>query len=142
MAGERIFLDTWFIHALLNARDSYHAQAKALLPRVRSAAQVVSTEAIIIETCNGLAKYNRAGASAFVRACYADPRFEIVPVSRRLLDVALEHFSNAADKEWGLTDCISFAVMRELGLHLAATGDHHFRQAGFVSLLDAPPESR
>jgi predicted nucleic acid-binding protein len=67
MTGERIFL--WFIHALLNVRDSYHGRAKDLLPRVRSASQVVTTEAIIIETCNGLAKYNRAGASTFVRAC-------------------------------------------------------------------------
>jgi uncharacterized protein len=135
MTDERIFLDTWFIHALLNKRDAYHDRAKALLPRVRSAAQVVTTEAILIETCNGLARYNRTGASNFVKACYADPRFEIVPVSRPLLDVALEHFSAAHDKEWGLTDCISFAVMRDRGLHLVATGDHHFRQAGFVSLL-------
>jgi uncharacterized protein len=62
-------------------------------------------------------------------------------VTRRLLDVALAHFESAQDKEWGLTDCISFAVMREQGLHLVATGDHHFRQAGFVSMFDAPPRA-
>ena len=28
MTGERIFLDTWFILALLNGRDAYHAKAK------------------------------------------------------------------------------------------------------------------
>jgi predicted nucleic acid-binding protein len=136
MTGERIFLDTWFIHALLNARDSYHEKARNILPRIRSASRVVTTEAILIEPCNGLARYNRAGASAFVKACYVDPRFEIVPVNRRLPDVALEQFSTAQDRDWGLTDCISFAVMRERGFHLVATGDHHFRQAGFVSLLD------
>lgn len=136
MTGERIFLDTWFMLALLNARDAYHVDAKMLLPRVRSAVKVFTTEAILVETCNGLAKFNRAGAAAFVKACYVDPRFEVVPVSRPLLDLALDLYSTVDDKEWGLTDCISFAVMRERNLQLVATGDHHFRQAGFAPLLD------
>jgi uncharacterized protein len=83
-----------------------------------------------------LARFDRAGAAAFVKACYVDPRFEVVPVTRPLLDLALDHYSAAHDKEWGLTDCISFAVMREYDLQLVATGDHHFRQAGFIPLFD------
>jgi predicted nucleic acid-binding protein len=39
------------------------------------------------------------------------------------------------DKEWGLTDCISFVVMEERGLTLALTTDRHFEQAGFQSAL-------
>jgi uncharacterized protein len=135
VSGERIFLDTWFILGLLNTRDAYHAEAVRLLPRVRSAAALIITEAVLVETCNGLAKYNRAGAADFVRTCYKDPRFEVVPMDRALLDSALDHYSAMGDKEWGLTDCISFVVMRERGLHLVATGDHHFRQAGFVPLM-------
>jgi len=34
-----------------------------------------------------------------------------------------------------LTDCISFVVMEESGITEALTGDHHFEQAGFVTLL-------
>jgi predicted nucleic acid-binding protein len=107
-----------------------------LLPRVRSATEVVTTEAVLVETCNGLARFDRAGAAAFVKACYVDPRFEVVPVSRPLLDLALDRYSAAHDKEWGLTDCISFSVMHDRSIHLVATGDHHFRQAGFMPLLD------
>ncbi len=40
-----------------------------------------------------------------------------------------------ADKEWSLTDCVSFLVMRERGLTEALTADRHFEQAGFVALL-------
>lgn len=136
MTSERIFLDTWFILALLNARDAYHVRAKMLLPRIRSAVALVTTEAVLVEVCNGLAKLDRGGAATFVKACYADTQFEVVPVRRPLLDVALELYATADDKEWGLTDCISFAVMRDRGIQLVATGDHHFRQAGFLPLLE------
>jgi len=44
-----------------------------------------------------------------------------------------------ADKEWGITDCYSFAVMRSLGVNAALTADHHFEQAGFDALLLREP---
>lgn len=46
-------------------------------------------------------------------------------------------FRKHADKEWSFTDCVSFAVMRELLIRDAFTTDHHFKQAGFVPLLKA-----
>ena len=42
-----------------------------------------------------------------------------------------------ADKEWSLTDCASFDVMRERKLVDALVYDKHFEQAGFVPLLRA-----
>jgi predicted nucleic acid-binding protein len=131
---ERIFLDTWFILALLNARDADHAEASRLLPRIRSAATLVTTDAILLEACNGLAKYNRTGAAQFARTCYADAKFDVVPVDRRLMNSALRQYEGVSDKNWGLTDCLSFVVMREHEIQLAATRDHHFRQAGFIPL--------
>jgi predicted nucleic acid-binding protein len=44
-------------------------------------------------------------------------------------------FEKHADKEWSFTDCVSFVVMRELGIRDAFTTDHHFEQAGFLPLL-------
>lgn len=134
MTREHIFLDTWFILALLNARDADHAEAKRLLPRIRSAATLVTTDAILLEACNGLARYNRTGAAQFARTCYADPTFNVVQVDRGLLDAALRQYEGVSDKDWGLTDCLSFVVMREHEIHLVATRDHHFRQAGFFPL--------
>jgi predicted nucleic acid-binding protein len=131
---ERIFLDTWFILALLNARDADHAEAKRLLPRIRAAATLVTTDAILLEACNGLAKYNRTGAAQFARACYTDARFDVVAVERGLIQSALRQYEGVSDKGWGLTDCLSFIVMREHEIQLVATRDHHFRQAGFITL--------
>jgi predicted nucleic acid-binding protein len=39
------------------------------------------------------------------------------------------------DKEWSLTDCLSFVVMQQRGLTEALTPDEHFVQAGFKALL-------
>jgi uncharacterized protein len=43
------------------------------------------------------------------------------------------------DKEWGLTDCVSFVVMQERKLTHALTTDRHFSQAGFADLLASLP---
>jgi predicted nucleic acid-binding protein len=46
-----------------------------------------------------------------------------------------DFFSARPDKEWSLTDSISFVVMSELGITDTLTSDHHFEQAGFRVLL-------
>jgi uncharacterized protein len=64
-----------------------------------------------------------------------DPSVTVVTVSIELLAEGRALYANRPDKEWSLTDCISFVVMHERGLQEALTADHHFAQAGFVTLL-------
>jgi uncharacterized protein len=64
-----------------------------------------------------------------------DARVTIIPPDNRLYDAGLELYKQRSDKDWSLTDCISFVVMRQRGIVEALTGDHHFEQAGFVALL-------
>ena len=47
----------------------------------------------------------------------------------------MDFYEKRGDKEWGLTDCISFIVMDENDLKEAFTTDDHFQQAGFRALL-------
>jgi predicted nucleic acid-binding protein len=49
--------------------------------------------------------------------------------------LALLNASDREDKDWGLVDCASFAVMQDLGITEAFTDDRHFQQAGFRRLL-------
>lgn len=65
----------------------------------------------------------------------ASAHFQTVPLSTELLDAGLALMGKRTDKDWSLTDCISFVVMERNGLHEALTGDHHFEQAGFNALL-------
>jgi len=135
MSRERLFLDTAFIQALLNPNDKYHPQAKQLFPRVRSASEVWLTEAILIEVGNALSRLNRNGAVQFIQQCYRTDNIRVVSVDTALLTQALDLYESRADKDWGLTDCVSFVVMQQQNLVDAVTSDRHFRQAGFHILM-------
>ena len=55
--------------------------------------------------------------------------------SPELFERGLALYNARPDKEWSLTDCISFVVMADQGLAEGLTGDRHFDQAGFKALL-------
>ena len=140
MAGDRLFLDTYYVQALLNPKDPHHQRARALLPTVKGVAEVLTTEAVLVEVGNALCGTPRLRklAAAFIRRCHTEENMTVVTVDNPLFMRALEMYESREDKEWGLTDCISFVVMGDHGLMDAATGDRHFVQAGFRALMLAP----
>jgi predicted nucleic acid-binding protein len=90
----------------------------------------------LLEFCDGLAKLRYRGlAVRSVEYLRRDQTVEIVSTSSQILHAAWQLFKSRSDKEWGLTDCTSFVIMRQLGLHVALTADRHFQQAGFQALL-------
>ena len=105
------------------------------LPLVRSAQEVWVTEAILVEVANALSALDRDGVARFIDQCYRTENTHVVSVDSALLHRALRLYRERIDKQWGLTDCISFVVMAEQGLMEAVTADHHFVQAGFRALL-------
>lgn len=135
MTGDRLFLDTAFIQALLNPRDDFHSQSKTLFPQIRTAKEVWLTEAIITEVGNALSAFNRARAVQFIQQCYCTENIKVVSVNTELLMEALALYQSRSDKTWGLTDCISFTVMQQQNLTDAVTSDRHFIQAGFRALM-------
>ncbi|CAN2042678.1 PIN domain-containing protein [Candidatus Magnetomoraceae bacterium gMMP-15] len=129
-----IFVDTSYILALLNSHDEFHNQALQLAGQIDS--QLITTEAILTEIGNALSKpLWRKLAVDTLNDLRDDEDVEILPVSPDLFSKALKFYSCRMDKEWGLTDCISFVVMKDRNLTDALTTDHHFEQAGFNVLL-------
>jgi len=51
---------------------------------------------------------------------------EVVPLTEELFAEGLALFLSRPDKEWSLTDCISFVVMQNRGIRQAFTADRHF----------------
>ena len=135
MTRDRLFLDTAFIQALLNVRDAYHPKAIELFPRVRNASEIWITEAILTEVGNACSAINRKGAVQFIQQCYQTDNIRIVSIDTQLFTQATHLYQSRLDKNWGLTDCISFIVMTQNNLQDAVTTDRHFVQAGFRALM-------
>ena len=132
-----LFLDASYAIALASATDQYHERAVELAQRIETGGRrLVTSRAVVLEIGNALSKLRyRAAAFALLDAIERDPNLEIVPLSEELYRRSLELYRQHQDKEWGLTDCVSFAVMRERKITDALTADDHFRQAGFRILL-------
>lgn len=135
MTRDRLFMDTAFVQALLNKRDQYHPQALSLLPRLKAAHEVWTTEAILVEVGNALSAIDRSAAVEFIAQCYRLSNMTVVSVDRALFFRALRLYDTRSDKTWGFTDCISFEVMKDQNLVDAITTDHHFIQAGYRALM-------
>ncbi len=137
MATVSLFLDTAYAIALSAATDAHHQRAIELADQIEmTQTRMVTTRAVVIEIGNALSKPRyRSAAVALIDALEADPLVEIVPVTEALYSEALILFRTRPDKKWGLTDCISFVVMRERGIADALTTDEDFEQAGFRALL-------
>jgi predicted nucleic acid-binding protein len=132
------FIDTSYVLALVNTADQWHMQAQTAARRV--APPFVTTEAVLVEIGNALSRITwRHLGIATLHDLRTDPDIEVMPVDRELFDQAVALYSSRTDKEWGLTDCISFVVMQERHLTHALTTDRHFEQAGFQNRLLAIP---
>ncbi len=129
-----VFADTFYFLALLDRRDAAHALA-IHESRVK-ARRFVTTEAVLIELGDALhGPHQRSEFVAINDMLRKTAGWEVVPSSPALFKSALDLFRRHRDKEWQMTDCISFAVMRQHHLREALTGDAHFEQAGFTALL-------
>lgn len=126
----RIFVDTSSVLALINERDQYHDQAEALSYKFESSL-LTTTEAVLLEIGNALAKDFREEAIVIIKMLRSSERVEVVEIDEILFDKSLEVYEKYNDKTWSLVDCISFVVMRGNGITEVLTFDGDFIQAGF-----------
>jgi len=130
----KLFVDTLFVVALINTRDHYHQQATELADKY-DGQPLLTTEAVLLEIGNALARGYKAEAVQIIDHFLTSEDVEVVPVTTELLMQAFALYRGYQDKEWGLVDCISFVVMQRAGITSALTFDQHFVQAGFQALL-------
>jgi uncharacterized protein len=133
-----LFLDASYAIALSSISDRHHDQALILAREIEidPTVRLVTTRAVLLEIGNALARQKyRSIAVQLLNSLENDSTVAIVPLSEDLRTAALKLFQARADKEWGLTDCVSFVVMQERAITEALTADAHFQQAGFRPLL-------
>ena len=128
-----VFADTLYFLALFDKRDPGHIPS-VIASKINR--PIITTEFILLEVADGCAKAeDHADFLALLKGMRNNPRFTIVRLSSALLQQGIEHFARHKDKDWSLTDCISFVVMKEHGIQEALTADRNFEQAGFKALL-------
>jgi predicted nucleic acid-binding protein len=131
---KRAFGDTHYFLALLNPRDQDHARAVEFGSHWEGI--IVTTRWVLAELADGLAEPPlRAVAVAFFLRLEENSFLRVLPASEDQFARGFDLYRRRADKEWSLTDCISFVAMTDEGLTEALTGDRHFEQAGFTALL-------
>ncbi|MBW1796062.1 MAG: type II toxin-antitoxin system VapC family toxin [Deltaproteobacteria bacterium] len=135
---QAVFVDTAGWIALVHRRDDLHKEAVRVYRTLRRSRRV-TTDAVLVETCNSFSKtLMRPLALALMEKIKRAEELrvlEVIHVDEELIEQGWELFRTRMDKEWSLTDCISFTVMKDRGISKAITSDHHFKQAGFEKLL-------
>jgi hypothetical protein len=133
----KFFLDTGFLVALVVEDDQYHDRSLELADRIEDERRhVVTTRVVVAEIGDALASPEYRGKAAeHIAALQRSPTVDIVPLTGTLFQRGFELYQERQDKSWGITDCISFVVMRDRGLQDALTTDRDFEQAGFTALL-------
>jgi len=120
--------DSFYWLAVVNKRDPHHSRSMAItLPD-----RLVTTQAVLIEVLDALARRDvRRLAIEFWNDVITDLMCHVIPFDDNLLNRSFALYAGRPDKDWSLTDCVSFVVMADRGITIALTGDHHFEQAGF-----------
>jgi predicted nucleic acid-binding protein len=128
------FADTYFFIALLFENDEAHPKAQAIAAELSG--QMYTSAWILMEVADAMSLPGRRDRFLpFLQFLRGNPAVTIVPPDQALFDRGIALYDQRSDKAWSLTDCISFLIMQDHGLHDALTGDHHFEQAGFHAMM-------
>ena len=81
--SNEIFIDTFFIVALTNKRDAYHARALEFSD-ILDGQSVVTTDAVLLEVGNALARNFKREAVEIIDSFFNSPEIEIVHLTPEL----------------------------------------------------------
>ena len=127
----RVFVDTSALLPLLDAGDADHAAVSAAWADLRRAEAVATTTNYVL--LEALAVCQRRLGMVAARRLQQDlaPVLEVEWVTRQAHAEGSIAMLAANRREVSLVDCVSFEVMRRLGIRRAFTLDEHFREQGF-----------
>jgi uncharacterized protein len=129
-----VFADSFYFFALLNEKDAAHNSAKTFSSKTDYPYTTIAW--VLTEVADGCADVERRDLFLqLLDMLHESSDAKIIPVSEELFERGVELFRQRADKDWPLTDCISFVAMQDESITEALTGDKHFEQAGFRALL-------
>jgi len=131
-----MFLDTGYVLALELSNDQNHrASLKHWHGLSRRLPPLVTTSYVFDEV---VTYFNSRGyhskAVEVGNRLLMSPSVQCLQVDESLFREGWSYFQQHRDKDYSLTDCISFIVMKRLKIETAFAFDRHFVQAGFKKL--------
>jgi len=126
-----VFVDTSAFYAFLDADDENHTRsAEAWSRMMESDENAVTTNYVLVETFALV--QSRLGPEA-VRGFQEDvvPVLHVEFVTPEIHRLGIAALLAASRRGLSLVDCVSFEVMRDLGIKSVFAFDGHFRQYGF-----------
>lgn len=130
------FVDTSFVVALVNKNDQYHSLELDLAERFTGQG-LVTTDAVLLEIGNALSRNFKRASVEIIEHFLTSDDVKVIHLHPSLFRKAFDLYKSHSDKLWGLIDCVSFVVMKELAITDALSADKHFEQAGFKVLIRA-----
>lgn len=129
-----VFMDTYGLIGWINTRDASHQRVKSYLDCYSG--HIVTTEWVLLEFADAFSQSNtKPYAIEAIKRIHRLPMFVVVGFDPAVYQAGFDLYESRSDKDWSLTDCISFAVMAQRELFEALTADHHFAQAGFRAVF-------
>jgi predicted nucleic acid-binding protein len=129
-----IFIDTSALLAILDADDEHHKKAKDVWTKLVSEEEtIISTNYVLVETFALV--QNCLGLEA-LRTLQEDilPMVSVEWVDETTHRAGVSALLTAMRRRLSLVDCISFTIMRKLGIKKVFAYDPHFEEQGFVAV--------
>jgi predicted nucleic acid-binding protein len=130
----KIFIDTSAFYALLDRDDENHQKAKTAWTEILDGEyRLVTSNYILVETFALL--QSRIGMDA-VRDLQTNitPVLRIEFVNSELHRLGIAALISDGRRKLSLVDCVSFEIMRHLGITSALAFDPHYEEQGFAVL--------
>jgi len=129
-----IFLDTSYLIALELQSDQYHQKAQEHWRKARVNLPFMITTSYIFDEV--VTFFNSRGhhkkAVQIGSMLLSSPSVRFIHVDETLFAAGWTYLQRHHDKDYSLTDCISFTVMNTHTITTAFTFDNHFVQAGYT----------
>jgi uncharacterized protein len=125
------FVDTSALYAILDADDEKHVQAAGAWRQLIQGQETLVTHSYVLVETFALVQHRLGMAAVRALQVAIAPLLAVHYVEAELYAAALAALLTAGRRELSLTDCVSFSLMRSLGLRQAYTLDRHYVEQGF-----------
>ena len=130
--NKQVFVDTSAFKALVDSKDDFHSQIKPIWNELSQKDTTLVTSNYILDESFTLirARCGIETVTTFRDILAKSPNLKIIRITVSDEAQAWNWFT----KKWSklsFTDCVTFALMKRIGIRNVTTFDKHFTRAGF-----------